>query len=130
MNPDPPQPATRHSGGGIQPMPNPYGSRTPDPPQPAPDWRTATRAALGEEIERLREERDAYGDTLAKIAESGAADPPTWNLSAAIVAKMVLDQRGYLPFGRQKNAEAEIERLDARVADLEAQRAAVTGDPT
>jgi len=108
------------------------------------DPATATRAAVGEEHERLtairernddyylsendviahlaarddvpyllarlgatENERDAYGDTLAKIAESGAADPPTWNLSAAVVAKMVLDQRGYLPFGRFEAMKAQ-----------------------
>jgi hypothetical protein len=81
-------------------------------------------APLLARVAELSEERDAYGDTLARIAESDL-DEDVLNVSAAIVAKMVLDQRGYLPFGRLRNAEAEIERLEARVAELEAQRAAV-----
>ena len=50
----------------------------------------------------LVEERDAYGDTLANIAK---ATEDGGVLPLAAVAKLTIEQRGYLPWGRLRRAE-------------------------
>ncbi len=85
-----------------------------------PDDRARERACWYAAIDRHRQradkveaqlaeviaERDAYGDTLAGIRDATGDDLATRGVSAQIVAGMVLKERGYLPFGRTKRAEA------------------------
>jgi hypothetical protein len=80
--------------------------------------RTATdlKAHLVKEQERLRtklagvrEQRDAYMDTLANIRDG---EPMS---TAAGIARLTLQQQGYLPYGRLMEAQAEVERLTAEV---------------
>jgi hypothetical protein len=59
-------------------------------------------------VQTAEEARDAFGDQLAAIA----AQLDTNNVeSVKIVAQMVLDEKGYLPFGRLREAERTIEAL-------------------
>lgn len=55
--------------------------------------------------------RDAFGDTLANIRDT------TKHVDAApLAAAAVLDQQGYVPWGRVARLEAEVERLGTLLA--------------
>lgn len=68
-------------------------------------------AAMKITIEQLCEEKDAYGDTLAMIAEQPITDEQKIgpNPPPQVMAGMVLAQRGYIPFGRVKTLQQLVE---------------------
>jgi hypothetical protein len=60
---------------------------------------------LTQQLTAVTEERDAYGDTLAGIRDADPDDDIN-QVAAKVIAHMVLERRGYVPFGRTRRAEA------------------------
>lgn len=51
-------------------------------------------------------QRDAFGDTLANLRDDEVDD-----LTAAVLARLTLDASGYIPWGRLRRTEAELDAL-------------------
>ncbi len=111
--------------------------QTPGPPQPGLDWRTATRAELGDEIQRLREDADAVVAILRSEREHAEAQRDAalariteiWAERERLrrnVTKTAIERDGAV----RRLAEVAVERdaAETRVAELEAQRAALGED--
>jgi hypothetical protein len=86
-----------------------------DPPPPGLDWRTATRAALGEETQRLQREITNYGNgyelSLSRIAELSAE-----NERLRRAEKTALDQVA-TERAASRTAHQEIDALRSELAD-------------